>query len=647
LYEHNPGDRAESNQERPRSAPPPRAGMPVDWHRLFSIIRQGRTMLLVVAVVGAVCGYVIPKFVMPRTWLSRAVLVYEGSIVRNDAGEESVVADPRELRTLVDSVKLPKNLAEVQKRLGLTGALDLFARRVDVTFDLESNLVEIQGSGDTADAAVELANTMVEVFLEHRKSVDRERLRAGVESVEKNLRAAQAAAKEARDRFDAFRQAKGIADLSVERQRSIQSTADLQAKADMAGARVKELEARIEALGGGGGASTAPNDGAPGDLVTAQDRADYQRLRAELSSLLTRYTPEHPTVQAMEARVAALAAKVGSGGGSEGRGLARLRQERAAAAAEEAALRSQIEASRGTLSKFSNAEGEATNLLAAVEVAEARAKGLRQDLGRAEAKERAASTGFRVESAASRPDSPERSTARMAVAIAIPVFALLIALGLLLWRNLGDLRVCTPAEVAYWGKGPVIGSTTWPRDPRALADLVAEMDDYMVDASGHTLVVPATDRELDLVKAISERFSQADWNPQQVFVTSVEVLPSPITVSDGIAGPVHSSTALAKAQSTALAKETDAAFGLKAEAWTGPDGGPALRRAARRADRVLVIVRASETSAMEVAEIPGRLGRDAGIGYLVVGIEDQYTKLADRAGEVESFWRTFRDKAQG
>jgi hypothetical protein len=63
-----------------------------------------------------------------------------------------------------------------------------------------------------------------------------------------------------------------------------------------------------------------------------------------------------------------------------------------------------------------------------------------------------------------------------------------------------------------------------------------------------------------------------------------------------------------------------------------------LRRAARLADRVLVVIAAGTLSATEVAQLHSRLGRNSGIGLLLVGLNPEFVKLPDRVGEVERFW---------
>ena len=77
---------------------------------------------------------------------------------------------------------------------------------------------------------------------------------------------------------------------------------------------------------------------------------------------------------------------------------------------------------------------------------------------------------------------------------------------------------------------------------------------------------------------------------------------------------------------------------LELEAWDGPFEGQALRRAARLADRVVVLVRSGAMSALAIQQIPRRIGRAQGIGYLVVALPDELQTLPDRCGKVAEFW---------
>lgn len=77
-------------------------------------------------------------------------------------------------------------------------------------------------------------------------------------------------------------------------------------------------------------------------------------------------------------------------------------------------------------------------------------------------------------------------------------------------------------------------------------------------------------------------------------------------------------------------------------AWNGPLSGPVLRRAARLSHRVLVVV-SSGLSVVELAQIKTRLGRQDGVGYVLVNLSDAYVTASDRVGPVEEFWQGSRE----
>ena len=457
-----------------------------------------------------------------------------------------------------------------------------------------------------------------------------------VEQLEGDLRAARKKLDKATERYDAFRKEKGISDLNKERERAIEAAANLRASADLAAADLRAKEASRDATptGEGGGAS----------------RGELASLRTQLAAARARYTDEHPVIQGLLGQIAEVQAT------SKGRGGGRSSARIAATREREAALRKQAEKARKQVMQYSKVEGEAANLLAEVQVGKSHVEDISSQLTRAEAASRNPGTGFRIEARATPPNTPIKGPERYAVAAAIPLVFLLLALGYALHKEFGELAVCTPSEVAYWGRGPVVGATEWPRNNTALDELISEMEDSLAETVGRTLVVPATRRELGIVEAISKRFAEAKGEAPEgeggrrsepVFVSSIDVLPPPSVVDENTSvAPVatvgSTGTALAKRSPDAQAIVQDPPWSSATQPWTGPDAGPALRRAARTADRVLVIVRAGETKATELLEVPARLGRTQGIAYLPVAVHEDFRRLPDRVGPVKEFWNTYQ-----
>src|SRR5690606_25250482 len=115
---------------------------------------------------------------------------------------------------------------------------------------------------------------------------------------------------------------------------------------------------------------------------------------------------------------------------------------------------------------------------------------------------------------AAAPTSAQPNKAEKLAALGVLVFALLATGLVLLYREFRGMRVCTASELAYWGYGPVIAATAWPRDLRAVDELIADMDDYAPYALGKTLVVGASADQSVLAHPVAARLDE-DWNDEE------------------------------------------------------------------------------------------------------------------------------------
>jgi hypothetical protein len=216
----------------------------------------------------------------------------------------------------------------------------------------------------------------------------------------------------------------------------------------------------------------------------------------------------------------------------------------------------------------------------------------------------------------------------------------------------------------------VIGTTVWPRDPRGLIDLIADMDDRAPEARGTMLVVGGTEMERHLASEIAGQLNH-DWSSATLMdMPVIGALPAPREdeqdedvldldpLSDDderptqmMLAPVFGEDELALhggTYVTSYAPEPrdidEPGERLICTAWTGPSEGQALRRAARLADRVLVVVASDEMRADELARLKARLGRADGVGYVLVAASDEVARLPDRAGPIDEFWEGKAEK---
>ena len=814
--------------EGEQAAKPRRPGLPVEPRRLLRILADHRKPLLKAFLITAAVALLVSFFV-PKTYESSAQLLFEGTpLLGRKGGDVSPDA-------FVESALSPTRLREVRDRLNWDVSLSELEDQVEVWLEGEAAM-HIVGQAGTADEAQALAQTTLDVFLAGQANFNAQQLGRLTEENRTSMERAKERRQEANQAYDVFREKSGKPDLIQEQAQLLARAAALRSSADEAGVEVAAQRARIEELEKAQRELprqiiASATKGSPIDSPLAAARSELAAARASLSD-------RHPTVQALKQRVASLqaqrkgqTAEIGEqtlaanpARASVDQQLATARAGLAAAKERESALRVLLKAIKDEAALLAPVEGEARQIVGALELANERVDELSERAAILRDAMLGPMTGFRLLSAPMLPEESKPSTVYVLLLVMLPILTVLILALVFLVRQLRSLRVEAPREVAWWGNGPVLGTSVWPRDPEALDSFVDELEDHGVYGAGRTLVVPATEAEREIACSFAMRLAEAPWlaaaildvgdrasgyvsssplvtppahqprhtrpsggrprrlssqaspsvargrvirtpAPKSPVVTpppasdmkapassrpprkktmiglsavqsdgatristqppttaeaspatsappakgssgpepfrrkrgtratvrmvvpvnsgSASVNPSPApdseveedvflltrpvpVATDQTPSPlgraVHvitdsphadASNAVMRAAVRLLGHDDDDITSLRrseppaasalgdvtgvALTWNGPLSGPLLRRAARLAHRVMVVV-SSGMSVVELARIQTRLGREKGVGYVLVNVNDAYVNLRDRVGSVEEFW---------
>ena len=788
---------------------PGRPGLPVEPRRLLRILLDHRKQLLKGFLITAAVA-LLASFFVPETYESTAHLLFEGSpLLESDARDASPAA-------FVEAAVAASRLRDVRERLGWDISVDELEEEVSVFYDDDAGMQIVAQAGTAVDAQA-LAQTMLDVFLSGQAAFNAQKLERLTRENGVRLARAKERREEAGQAYEEFRKKSGKPDLLEERVQLLRRAAEFRASADEASievaaqtARIAELEKAQRELPRQVVASAT--QGSPVDSPLSEARAQLASARASLSD-------RHPTVQALQQRVASLRAQrrtmaLNPARSTVDQELAMARAALAGAKERESALRVLLSATNDQAAVLAPEEGEARQIVTALELANARVDQLSTRGAMLRDAALGPVTGFRLLSAPVLPEESRLSTGPVVFLAMLPILAVLILALAILMRQLRTLRVEAPREVAWWGNGPVLGTSVWPRDPAALESFVDELEDHGVYGAGRTLVVPATEAEREIACSFAMRLAEAPWlaaaildvgeraggqpsplvtpaapapprrlssqaspsvapgrvirtpAPSSAMVTpppasdvntphssrpprkktmiglpavrpsnatqmspdppeSVEPLPStseqdssgpepfqrkrgaratvrmviplasesafasaatahdpevgeeaflltrPVPVATEKAAPrssraIHesagsphsdASNAVMRAAIRLLGHDEDEVTDLRrsdppaaagpgevsgvALTWNGPLSGPLLRRAARLAHRVMVVV-SSGMSVVDLARIQTRLGRDKGVGYVLVNVDDAYVDLHDRVGSVEEFWEGHR-----
>jgi uncharacterized protein involved in exopolysaccharide biosynthesis len=610
------------------------AGTPVDLQRLFGVFWRARYWLLGVAVVAAVAGVYIAKTYVSVVFSATSALIWEPKEKGLDPVEHE-----RRLRTLVESVKIPRNLALTRERQGSAISLEQLARRLSVSVRPDSSLIHITGEGDSADAAKLLADEVSRVLVDSQIEKYLAELREQNTRFSELLAIARKETQKARVAYDVFRGKNGIIylpsdrDQQVEQVRSLSQAARLaQVEADAQGKRAQtlakargeleptvllseheldavkhrqaELQAELESLG-----ATLSSDHPRILTLTSQ----VQQLTENRSSLQPvvdgRIVGRHPQLDTIEASVTSASAE---------QDAAATRHETLSALEARANVR---------LEELNQIEGRARELYAAVARTEERVSHFEQKLALIRDELSAPAIDLTVLSEANLPTFPV-SSKRRTVAIAVPALALALLCVLLLVMSNRGLRAHTAREIAYWARVPVIAASSWP-DKKSEHDTPEHMLTKTAAAGRSIILIPMND-SLGPVA-------------QELGGLTTETIPSDVPDEsqnldlDGMTLEQLSSIAVLPSVDASIQDREESRCETFVEVERTSDLS-LLRKRVRLAERVIVVVRSGAHSVFELRSLCSRLGRTQGMAIYVTGVGTPLANFSEQAGDVDAFF---------
>lgn len=678
----------ETGEASPESSRP---GKPIEPRRLVRAVWAGRWLILAAAIVGGLIGVAYAKLAVRRTFETSASIRYEGSEPLDPDTPPDI---RREFPPLLEPLRREGVLNELKNRMELQPVpLAVIQARFNTIVDGDAGLLTLIATGDSPEDAANFANTLIDVFLQHLQQERATAIQAAIALLDTRIRAAQEDAGRAQAAYDTFRREHGVStELTDDQTAAMGSAADLRARAALAQATVSGLEARVSRLRDQL-ASAPASTGSSTAGASSSAREALAEARRQLDSVRGRLSPDHPRFQALEQQVATLEAQVraagGGGGGGESASLGRATQSalREAEAQLESARREQAQLAdlarqaQERVVSFSAIEGEAAERLADVNVKTQLVTALRNRRARLENLLSEPDPGFRIVARAVAPESALPSRRKYYIAGGVPAVLIALVIFFYLIRELRHLRLYSADEVAFWANAPVVGATTWPRVPGALRELVADFDDYIPDSRGDMLVVGGSDKEMPLAAELARELntdfsgterpfeqaapaphvtphpSSAPWADAGWHSDNASPLGNPLEHLQNAGAPGQASTTGRHAASarhdllappmlpvdeTALARSgaprSALAQRVVANPWEGNTHPQGLRRAARLAHRVLVLVPSGGITIPELSAIRAKLGREQGVGFVVVNVADDIASLPDRSGPVDAFW---------
>ena len=605
-----------------------RPGFPIDPSRLLRRLFASRYLLLLSIVIGGGLGILLSRAAFPPSYLSSVTVRFDGMPALPGLPQPTPVA----VSAYADGLFAEPVLRRVQRELGeeVPRTLDGMTASITRTSDPQSGAIRAEVRGSTPERARSFAAALSESFIDYQMEQQRARLNETHRRLGEQLELAREGHRRARAAWDQFRERHEIDSLESEQGR-LASAAELRTEAILAQNEVSALEERVGRLKRE--VARTPKLAISQHSRTSPEAIRLAEAEAELALKEATLTPAHPEIAALKRQVQTLRVRIANGRdepvttqlygpNSERSTLALSLAEAESALALQKGradgLRRHADEATERVAAFSAIEGQAVVMLSNLEVQRDLESRLDAERARIAAAILKPDAGFSVVKPAHLPESAEGNKLAAIVRLASPLLALGIALLILLFLELRGFKIRTPSELAYWTRAPVIAASTWPNEPGGLEELIEGLDDHLPYARGKYLLVGASPWDASLAEAIAHKVEGSYLLPVRHERESIEVQARSAREESALTKPMRSP--------------------MRISSWGGTTEGPPIRRASRLADRVIVVVSSGTINIFEAMRISRRIGRHAGVGFILVNLPLEDVVLGDRVGELAEFF---------
>jgi len=311
----------------------------LDFGRLFTWLRQGLLVAIILAVVGMVAGGAYSIFAKPKYTVSADILIDPANLqvvaddlyqapgqvdgqLRNAGSKLRVLTSGNVLGRVVDELNLtadtefydPKpgfslfpsgDAAPVDPRNAALGAL---AKAVTTKADDKSFVATLYVSAENSDKAIRISDAMIKAFQEELAGAEADGAARTAKALNDRLSEMKSSVKDAEEKVEAFKRENNLAASAGGELVSTQTMSQINQQLVDAQARVIAAQSSYDELLAAGRNATTADTQASSSLSAL--RANAGALQQQLDSQSMIYGPRHPTIVKLKTELGAVNAQL-------------------------------------------------------------------------------------------------------------------------------------------------------------------------------------------------------------------------------------------------------------------------------------------------------------------------------------------------
>jgi capsular polysaccharide biosynthesis protein len=263
--------------------------------------------IVIFSIIATVAGFVLAKLILGDSWKAQATLIRHKKNVSSKTDVPYLYSE-MDYETVLQSIKTRKNLLTLIDSLHLNTTPEQIYSTIKVSRGRRSNLINISTINKNRDTAVNIANTVAEIFIKSYTEIINSATNKIYKYYQNELISYEKKIKDVISELDKFQMEKQILSLEKEVQNKYDNLKTLELDMMNAQLYISELKTKITDIAER--IEEIPHTVELTSTITTTKQSQLKALKAQMAVYKKKYTKKNPKVMKLQDEIDALEKRI-------------------------------------------------------------------------------------------------------------------------------------------------------------------------------------------------------------------------------------------------------------------------------------------------------------------------------------------------
>ena len=263
--------------------------------------------IIIISFIATVAGFVLAKLVVGDSWPAQATLIRHKKNLSSKTNVPYLYTE-MDFETVLQSIKTRKNLLTLIDSLHLDTTPERIYSTIKVTRGRRSNLINIRTTNRNRDTAVNIANTIAEIFIKSYTEIINSATNKVYQYYQNEIKSYESKVKSVIKELDKFQTERQILSLENEVQNKYDNLKTLELDMMNAQLHISELQSKIADITER--IADLPHTVELTSTITTTRESQLKQLKAQMAMYKKKYTEKNPKVMKLQDEINALEKRI-------------------------------------------------------------------------------------------------------------------------------------------------------------------------------------------------------------------------------------------------------------------------------------------------------------------------------------------------